>query len=177
MGRERPVRRRPVAARPSSRWGGYLDEVDRFDAAFFGISPREATDMDPQQRLALELAWEALENAGVVPGALHEHPVGVFMGAFGSDYATLAQREGIEEIGHHAVTGQSCGLIANRISYTLGLRGPSFTVDSAQSSALVAVHLAALSIRTGECEVDVLINNAGVGGPAGPLWEVDEDHW
>ncbi|MEV6716758.1 polyketide synthase [Lentzea sp. NPDC051208] len=77
--------------RANSRWGGYLDEVDRFDAAFFGISPREAADMDPQQRLALELAWEALENAGVVPGALHEHPVGVFMGAFGSDYATLAQ--------------------------------------------------------------------------------------
>ncbi|SDO73421.1 type I polyketide synthase [Lentzea jiangxiensis] len=139
--------------RANSRWGGYLDEVDRFDAAFFGISPREATDMDPQQRLALELAWEALEHAGVVPAALREHAVGVFMGAFGSDYATLAQREGIEGIGHHTVTGQSRALIANRISYTLGLRGPSFTVDSAQSSALVAVHLAAQSIRTGECEV------------------------
>ncbi|WP_329792575.1 SDR family NAD(P)-dependent oxidoreductase [Lentzea sp. DG1S-22] len=139
--------------RANSRWGGYLDEVDRFDAAFFGISPREAADMDPQQRLALELAWEALENAGVVPAALREHAVGVFMGAFGSDYATLAQREGIEEIGHHTVTGLSRALIANRISYTLGLRGPSFTVDSAQSSALVAVHLAAQSIRTGECEV------------------------
>ncbi|MDQ2587911.1 SDR family NAD(P)-dependent oxidoreductase [Saccharothrix yanglingensis] len=139
--------------RANSRWGGYLDEVDRFDAAFFGISPREATDMDPQQRLALELAWEALENAGAVPAALRGHPVGVFMGAFGSDYATLAQREGIEGIGHHTVTGLSRGLIANRISYTLGLRGPSFTVDSAQSSALVAVHLAAQSIRTGECEV------------------------
>ncbi|MGZ3146191.1 beta-ketoacyl synthase N-terminal-like domain-containing protein [Lentzea chajnantorensis] len=139
--------------RANSRWGGYLDEVDRFDAAFFGISPREATDMDPQQRLALELAWEALENSGVVPAALREHAVGVFMGAFGSDYATLAQREGIEGVGHHTVTGLSRGLIANRISYTLGVRGPSFTVDSAQSSALVAVHLAAQSIRTGECEV------------------------
>ncbi|MCX2954721.1 type I polyketide synthase [Lentzea sp. NEAU-D7] len=139
--------------RANSRWGGYLDEVDRFDAAFFGISPREAVDMDPQQRLALELAWEALENAGVVPAALHEHAVGVFMGAFGSDYATLAQRGGIEEIGHHTVTGLSRALIANRISYTLGLRGPSFTVDSAQSSALVAVHLAAQSVRSGECEL------------------------
>ncbi|WP_434444136.1 SDR family NAD(P)-dependent oxidoreductase [Lentzea sp. E54] len=137
----------------NSRWGGYLDQIDRFDAAFFGISPREATDMDPQQRLALELAWEALENAGVVPAALRDRPIGVFMGAFGSDYATLSQRQGIDEIGHHTVTGLSRGLIANRISYTLGLRGPSFTVDSAQSSALVAVHLAAQSIRAGECEV------------------------
>ncbi|SES40800.1 type I polyketide synthase [Lentzea albida] len=141
------------AGRSNSRWGAYLDDVDKFDPAFFGISPREATDMDPQQRLALELAWEALENAGVVPSALRERPIGVFMGAFGSDYATLSQRLGLDGIGHHTVTGLSRGLIANRISYTLGLRGPSFTVDSAQSSALVAVHLAAQSIRSGECEV------------------------
>ncbi|WP_176947115.1 type I polyketide synthase [Lentzea fradiae] len=142
-----------LPGRANSRWGGYLDEVDRFDAAFFGISPREATAMDPQQRLALELAWEALEHSGLVPATFRDRPAGVFMGAFGSDYATLTQRLGAEGIGHHTVTGLSRGLIANRVSYALGLRGPSFTVDSAQSSALVAVHLAAQSIRNGECEI------------------------
>jgi acyl transferase domain-containing protein/acyl carrier protein/enoyl-[acyl-carrier-protein] reductase (NADH) len=136
----------------NTRWGGFVDDVDRFDAGFFGISPREAAAMDPQQRLVLELSWEALEHAGTVPSTLAGRPVGVFIGAFGSDYATVVGGHGIEAIGHHTVTGLSRGLIANRVSHALGLRGPSFTIDSAQSSALVAVHVACESVRSGESE-------------------------
>ncbi|QKV74031.1 type I polyketide synthase [Amycolatopsis sp. Hca4] len=138
--------------RARTRWGGFLDDVDQFDAGFFGISPREAAAMDPQQRLMLELSWEALEHAGIVPATLAGRPVGVFVGAFAADYATVTAGQGTEAIGHHTVTGLNRGLIANRLSYALGLRGPSFTIDSAQSSALVAVHVACGSLRSGECE-------------------------
>ncbi|MFE9825595.1 SDR family NAD(P)-dependent oxidoreductase [Streptomyces sp. NPDC005791] len=139
--------------RTNSRWGGFLEDVGHFDAEFFGISPREAAAMDPQQRLMLELSWEALENAGVVPDALRGAQVGVFAGAIGTDYATLSQQQGLESIDHHTVVGLSRGLIANRVSYAFGLRGPSFVVDSAQSSSLVAVHLACESLRSGESEL------------------------
>ncbi|MER5556189.1 SDR family NAD(P)-dependent oxidoreductase [Streptomyces sp. NPDC002793] len=139
--------------RTNSRWGGFLEDVGHFDAEFFGVSPREAAAMDPQQRLMLELSWEALENAGVLPGSLRGAHVGVFAGAIGADYATLSQQQGLESIDHHTVVGLSRGLIANRVSYALGLRGPSFVVDSAQSSSLVAVHLACESLRSGESEL------------------------
>ncbi|GAA2622027.1 SDR family NAD(P)-dependent oxidoreductase [Streptomyces axinellae] len=148
---ETSAERGPDAA--GSRWGGYLENVGHFDAEFFGTSPREATAMDPQQRLMLELGWEALENAGIVPGTLKGADVGVFSGTIQSDYATLAQRQGAAAVGHHTMSGLSRGLIANRISHTLGLRGPSLTVDSAQSSSLVAVHLACASLRSGESEM------------------------
>ncbi|GGY03053.1 polyketide synthase [Streptomyces minutiscleroticus] len=137
----------------SSRRGGFLEDVGHFDAEFFGISPREAAAMDPQQRLMLELGWEALENAGVVPGTLRGAHVGVFAGAIGADYATLSGQQGPEGVDHHTMAGLSRGLIANRVSYALGLRGPSFVVDSAQSSSLVAVHLACESLRSGESEL------------------------
>ncbi|MFF5256911.1 type I polyketide synthase, partial [Streptomyces leeuwenhoekii] len=133
--------------------GGFLTEVDRFDAAFFGISPREAQAMDPQQRLALELAWEAVEDAGLVPARLAGGAAGVFVGAIADDYASLVRAAGPGAVTPQTTTGLSRGLIANRISYALGLRGPSFTVDSGQSSSLVAVHLAAESLRRGECSV------------------------
>ncbi|MFF9691156.1 SDR family NAD(P)-dependent oxidoreductase [Streptomyces sp. NPDC014623] len=139
--------------RTNSRWGGFLEDVGHFDAEFFGVSPREAAAMDPQQRLMLELSWEALENAGVVPGSLRGAHVGVFAGAIGADYATLSQQQGLKSIDHHTVVGLSRGLIANRVSYAWGLRGPSFVVDSAQSSSLVAVHLACESLRSGESEL------------------------
>ncbi|MEV4616839.1 type I polyketide synthase [Kitasatospora sp. NPDC049258] len=132
------------------RPGGYLDQVDRFDPEFFGISPAEAAAADPQQRLVLELAWEALEDAGVVPAALAGSRAGVFVGAIGGDYAALAARTGA--ISRHTLTGLNRGIIANRVSYALDLRGPSFTVDSAQSSSLVAVHLAVESLRSGEAD-------------------------
>ncbi|MEV4847806.1 type I polyketide synthase, partial [Micromonospora matsumotoense] len=137
------------------RRGGFLDAVDLFDPEFFGISTREAAAMDPQQRLVLELSWEALENARIVPAALAGSRTGVFVGAIGDDYATLLHQRGPDAVGPHTVTGLNRGIIANRVSYTLGLRGPSVTVDSAQSSALVAVHLAAESVRRGESEIAV----------------------
>ncbi len=136
------------AAATEVRRGGFLDHVDRFDPAFFGISPREAAAMDPQQRLTLELAWEAFEDAGIVPGRMSGTPTGVFVGAIWDDYATLAHRGGA--IDQHTMTGLHRSIIANRVSYTLGLRGPSMTVDAGQSSSLVAVHLAVESLRRGE---------------------------
>uniref|UniRef100_UPI00131B82E7 type I polyketide synthase n=1 Tax=Streptomyces sp. NRRL F-5650 TaxID=1463868 RepID=UPI00131B82E7 len=133
--------------------GGFLESVDRFDAAFFGISPREAAVMDPQQRLMLELCWEALENAGVVPARLDGADTGVFVGAIADDYAVLSRSAGPGAATPETTTGLSRGMIANRVSYTLGLHGPSFTVDSGQSSSLVAVHLAAESLRRGDCSL------------------------
>ncbi|WP_203720966.1 type I polyketide synthase, partial [Paractinoplanes brasiliensis] len=134
-----------------TEYGGFLDGIDRFDASFFGISPREAAAMDPQQRLMLELSWEALEDAGVVPDRVRGTKVGVFVGANRNDYATLAYTRGPDAITSHSNTGLQAGIIANRVSYTFGLTGPSITVDTAQSSSLVAVHLACDSIRRGEC--------------------------
>ncbi|WP_167738897.1 polyketide synthase, partial [Streptomyces ossamyceticus] len=122
--------------------GGFLDTVDGFDAGFFGISPREAAAMDPQQRLLLELGWEALEHAGTVPAGLDGTRTGVFVGALADDYARLVQRHGPGAVTPHTFTGVQRSLLANRVSYTLGLRGPSLTVDTGQSSSLVAVHLA-----------------------------------
>ncbi|MBN6037097.1 type I polyketide synthase [Amycolatopsis sp. 195334CR] len=136
---------------PGAERGGFLDGVADFDAAFFSISPREAAIMDPQQRLVLELAWEALEDAGLVPSTLRGADAGVFVGSIGSDYGTLMQRAGL--INQHTITGTNRGIIANRVSYALGLRGPSVAVDAAQSSSLVAVHLACESLRNGESSI------------------------
>ncbi|SFW75659.1 type I polyketide synthase [Amycolatopsis australiensis] len=141
------------AAATGVRHGGFLDAVDRFDAAFFGVSPREAAAMDPQQRLVLELAWEALEHAGIVPSTLDGTTAGVFVGAMWDDYAALGHARGPAGISHHTITGVHRSLLANRVSRLLGAHGPSFTVDSGQSSSLVAVHLAVQSLRRGECPV------------------------
>ncbi|MER5264527.1 type I polyketide synthase [Actinosynnema sp. NPDC002837] len=131
------------------RRGGFLAEPDAFDARFFGISPREATAMDPRQRLVLELAWEALEDAGIRPATLSGSRTSVFVGTLRDDYAGLL---GDQAITRHSLPGLNRGVIANRVSYFLGLRGPSLTVDSAQSSSLVAVHLAVRSILSGESD-------------------------
>ncbi|MFI6253454.1 type I polyketide synthase, partial [Streptomyces sp. NPDC051016] len=150
---EPPPHRHPAAtdaAALQARRGGYLDRVDGFDAAFFGVSPREAPAIDPQQRLALELGWEALEDAGIAPDSLGGTPAGVYVGAIADDYATLLRRSGPQGITRHMFTGVQRGVIANRLSYSLGLRGPSLTVDCGQSSSLVAVHLAAEALRRGE---------------------------
>ncbi|MCX4902872.1 type I polyketide synthase [Streptomyces sp. NBC_00878] len=133
--------------------GGFLDHVDIFDAPFFGISPREAAALDPQQRLLLELGWEALEHAGTLPAALAGTAAGVFVGALADDWARLTQRQGPDAVTAHTFTGRQRSLLANRLSYSLGLTGPSLTVDSGQSSSLVAVHLATESLRRGECEL------------------------
>ncbi|MEU9609687.1 type I polyketide synthase, partial [Streptomyces sp. NPDC048057] len=151
-----------VGEPPADRWAGdaprfgaFLDEVDRFDAAFFGVSPREATAMDPQQRLMLELGWEALEEARIVPARLAGSRTAVFASAIWDDYAALHHRHGGSP-GRYAVTGLHRSLLANRLSYALGLTGPSMTVDTGQSSSLVAVHLACESLRRGEADLAVV---------------------
>ncbi|MFJ4541822.1 type I polyketide synthase, partial [Streptomyces tibetensis] len=139
------------AGEPSAvRRGGFLDRVADFDASFFAVSPREAAAMDPQQRLVLELVWEALEDAGILPASLRSTPTSVFVGTLRDDYTNLLYQRGTDAIGQHTMTGVNRGVIANRISYHLGLHGPSLTVDAAQSSSLVAVHLACESLRSGE---------------------------
>ncbi|MGW5468826.1 type I polyketide synthase [Streptomyces chartreusis] len=146
----------PEDTGPGLRHGGFLDRVDTFDAGFFGIAPREARVMDPQQRLVLELAWEALENAGIVPATLRGSRTAVFVGTLRDDYAALLYQHGARTVTQHTMTGVNRGVIANRVSYHLGLRGPSLTVDSAQSSSLVAVHLACESLRSGESDAAVV---------------------
>ncbi|MFF1374655.1 beta-ketoacyl synthase N-terminal-like domain-containing protein [Streptomyces sp. NPDC058308] len=133
--------------------GGFLDRIDEFDAAFFGISPREAVAMDPQQRLLLELSWEALEDAGIRPPTLARSRTGVFVGALWDDYTHVLDRRTEDAVTRHTMTGVHRSILANRISYTYHLAGPSLTVDTAQSSSLVAVHLACESIRNGESEI------------------------
>ncbi|MEE1929763.1 SDR family NAD(P)-dependent oxidoreductase, partial [Streptomyces sp. TRM 70351] len=142
----------PEGRGPAGLRGGFLDRVGEFDAGFFGISPREAAAMDPQQRIVLELAWEALEDAGIVPGSLRGSRTAVFVGSLRDDYTNLMYQRGTQAITQHSMTGVNRGVIANRVSYFLGLRGPSLTVDAAQSSSLVAVHLACESLRRGESE-------------------------
>ncbi|MEV6809369.1 type I polyketide synthase [Streptomyces sp. NPDC051129] len=141
-----PAPERRLAARP----GGFLDDVAGFDPEFFDISPREAAAMDPQQRLALELGWEAFEDAGIVAGDLRGRRAGVFVGAMWDDYATLLHRAGPAAATQHSMTGLHRGAIANRVSYTFDLRGPSMVIDTGQSSSLVAVHTACESLRRGE---------------------------
>lgn len=136
----------------TTRWGGFLDDVDRFDAAFFGLSPREATQMDPQQRVALEVAWEALEDAGMEPSRLRGSAVGVFMGSMWSDYARLTSVNGAL-IDPFTATGQDTSIISARVSYFLDFRGPSLTVNTACSSSAVAIHLACQSLRSGESKM------------------------
>ncbi|HSP81206.1 MAG TPA: SDR family NAD(P)-dependent oxidoreductase, partial [Myxococcaceae bacterium] len=130
--------------------GGFLREVDRFEPQFFGISPREAESMDPQQRLLLEVAWEALERAGQDPSALRDSRTGVFVGITASDYARLMLSGEPSALDAYFASGTSLNVAAGRLSYTLGLRGPSMAVDTACSSSLVALHLACQSLRSGE---------------------------
>jgi 5-hydroxydodecatetraenal polyketide synthase CpkA len=140
---------------PGPRRGGFLDAVGDFDAAFFHISPREAAAMDPQQRLMLELAWEAMEDAGIIPATLRESRTSVFVGALRDDYAALVHQQGGAAITQHTMTGVNRAIIANRVSYHLGLRGPSLAVDTAQSSSLTAVHLACASLLRGESDLGI----------------------
>jgi microcystin synthetase protein McyG len=133
----------------TTRWGGFLDDVASFDAGFFGISPREAAQIDPQQRLMLELSWESLEDAGLAPHSLKDTRTGVFFGAMWMDYSRVPGATA-QAIGPHTATGQDLSIIPARVSYTLGLLGPSIAVNTACSSSLVAVHLARQSLLRGE---------------------------
>lgn len=133
----------------STRWGGFLDQVDRFDAHFFGVSPREAARMDPQQRLLLEVAWEALEDGGQVRERLAGSQVGVFIGISNNDYGRM-QLSDPYRIDAYAGTGNALSIAANRLSYLFDFRGPSIAIDTACSSSLVAVYLACRSLQSGE---------------------------
>ncbi|WFB10776.1 AMP-binding protein [Streptomyces sp. LX-29] len=142
----------PRLGRPgttSTRWGGFLSRVADFDPEFFGIAPSEAAAIDPQQRLLLEVAWEALENAALVPDALAGSATGVYVGISNNDYTRLTAGAK-EALDAHYGTGNALSIAANRLSYLLDLRGPSMAVDTACSSSLVAVHQACEALRRGE---------------------------
>ncbi len=143
-----------VPGRIATREGGFLTDVDQFDPAFFGIAPREAQGMDPQQRLLLEVAWEALEHAGQAPDGLTRSRTGVFVGVTASDYAYLQLKSGDPALlDAHFTSGIAHSIFSGRISYLLGLQGPSLTLDTACSSSLVAVHLACQALRSGDCSL------------------------
>ena len=137
-----------------TRRGGFLEQVDEFDASFFGLAPREVVSLDPQQRLLLEVSWEALENAGQAPDRLSGSSSGVFIGINSDDYKQLQLRSGdATNLNAYTFTGNTSSVAAGRLSYFLGLQGPTLAVDTACSSSLVAVHLACQSLRAGECSL------------------------
>ncbi|NEQ43507.1 MAG: type I polyketide synthase [Leptolyngbya sp. SIOISBB] len=172
-----------------TRWGGFLDQVDQFDAQFFRISPREATELDPQQRLLLEVSWEALEHAGIVPEQLRGSRTGVFIGACSTDYFKLRTKlELCDTFNGYSYTGGRPSLLAGRVAYTFDFQGPAMVVDTACSSSLVALHLACQALNTREADaalvggvnvlldpgVFILASKLGTQSPAGRCKAFDE---
>lgn len=140
------------ANRSNSKWGGFMNEVDKFDPLFFGISRREAQMMDPQQRIFLETVWKAVEDSGHKLSDLSGTRTGLFVGVATNDYVDVMNRHDIDLDGYSA-SGNSHSVLANRISFLLNLRGPSAPIDTACSSSLVALHRAIESIHTGSCDM------------------------
>src|SRR6185295_1203699 len=156
-----------------TRRGGFLSEIDQFDAQFFGMSPREAHSLDPQQRLLLRTTWEALEDGGMSAESLAGTEVGVFVGGFTLDYQLLQNqgRTSRYRLKTHSATGMMMTMLANRISHAFDFRGPSMTIDTACSGSLVAVHLAAQSIWHGESDLAIA---GGVNIMIGPNTAIAE---
>ncbi|WP_319447466.1 MULTISPECIES: SDR family NAD(P)-dependent oxidoreductase [unclassified Mycobacterium] len=142
-----------AAGKTYTRFGGFLDGIDGFDPEFFGISPREAVWIEPQQRLTLETAWEGLERAGYSPAALRGSHTGIFMGVAANEYAHLLSSESIDKIEPYFITGNALNAISGRVAFALGLEGPAMAVDTACSSALVAVHQAVQALHSGDCDL------------------------
>ncbi|MFK5891715.1 MAG: SDR family NAD(P)-dependent oxidoreductase [Pseudomonadota bacterium] len=143
-----------IPGKTYSKWGGFIDEIDKFDSECFSISPREAELMDPQQRILLEVAWEALEDSGQQVDKLAGSNTGVYIGLCTNDYAQI-QTDLSEDkpVDPYSATGNAFSIIANRLSYCLDFHGPSFVVDTACSSSLVATHLACSSLLNNECDI------------------------
>ncbi|WNG85777.1 polyketide synthase [Mycobacterium sp. ITM-2016-00317] len=159
--------------KPIRNLGGFLTGAAHFDPEFFGISPREAVAMDPQQRVALRVAWRALESALINPDDLAGHDVGCYVGASDMRYGPA-----MDEFSHHSghlITGTSLGVISGRIAYTLGLAGPAMTVDTSCSSALSAVHVAVQALRSGDCDL-ALAGGVCVMGSPGYFVEFAKQH-
>ncbi len=138
--------------RMPTKWGAYLNDIAGFDADFFGITPREAAAMDPQQRVLLEVAWEALENAGLAPDQLGESRTAVMMGVYYTEYQNSSAGNP-DTIDAYSATGNAHSVTVGRISYLLGLKGPAVAVDTACSSSLVSIHLACQSLRMRESDL------------------------
>ncbi len=139
-------------ARITTKWGGFIADIDAFDPLFFKITPKEAALMDPQQRLVLQCAWHALEDAGCPPSSLSGKAVGVFVGVSTNDYQDVCHLAGAA-IEPYSSTGLAHSVLANRVSYFLNVHGPSEPVDTACSSSLVALHRGVNAMRNQECEM------------------------
>lgn len=135
-----------------NRYGGFIADVDKFDPQFFGISPREAEMLDPQQRLWLEVCWEALERAGIPPFTLRDTPAGIFASSEHLDYLHLAAASG-QELNLYTGTGNMHSVTSGRLAHFLGTQGPAVTMDTACSASLVAIHFACQALRTGDCNL------------------------
>jgi myxalamid-type polyketide synthase MxaC len=159
-----------AAGKVATKWGGFVGGIGDFDPYVFGISPREAARMDPQQRLWLEVAWEAFEHAGLTLEALAGSQTGVFLGlhSHSSDYFWMQLREP-ERMDAFTGPGNAHNIAAGRLAYLLDLRGPALTIDTACSSSLVAVHTACQSLRAGDCRTALV---GGVNAMLSPIWSI-----